>query len=59
MLTTRYDAWIINLAEAFFGQRQAPRVPNEEMGTWVRANITFIERAVGIRPAGSCKKLPG
>ena len=30
MLTTRYDAWSINLAEAFFGQRKAPVFPTKK-----------------------------
>ena len=61
MVSTFYNFWNINQAEAFLGQRKAlaSLSPNEEMGTWVRTNMTFIERAVGKPPADFCKKPRG
>lgn len=60
MLATYYNAWNINQAAPFFAQRRAPAplTPNE-MGAWVGANMTFIERTVGKPPTGFCKKPRG
>lgn len=63
MLATFYNAWNINQAEPLFAKRRAPMplTPNDKMGAWIgaKANMTFIERAVGKPPTGFCKKLRG
>jgi len=56
MLTTFYNAWDIEKAEALFQGKKAPAplTPNDRMGSWVRDNMTFIETAVGRPPAALC-----
>lgn len=58
-LTTFYNSWDIHEVERLFSQRRAPAAlaPNE-MGTWVIANMPFIEMAVGKPPDGFCGKKP-
>ena len=59
-LTTFFNSWDIHRVESHFSEKRVPAaiVPNE-MGTWVKENMTFIEKAVGKPPAGFCKKPRG
>jgi hypothetical protein len=62
MLTTFYNAWSIAQATRFFGNgRKAPTplTPGPDMGSWVQANLAFIETMVGTPPAGFCRKSRG
>ena len=52
MLTTFYNAWDLAGVKGLFEKKKhpAPLSPNEEMGTWVRDHLAYLEGAVGAPP---------
>jgi hypothetical protein len=59
MLTTFFNAWDLNQVKALFKKKKAPQVltPNDEMGGWVKKNLSYLEKAIGKPIESLCTRI--